>query len=105
MPQSARPTYAYVGCFTVSPGTTKNGHGHGISVYRIDENTAAWSLMQVCSGFPHPGFLVVNRTETCLYSAHGNCAQISAYAIDRQSGKLTFLNSQPTDGHNGHHLA
>ena len=104
MSQAAHPTFAYVGCFTVSPGARKTGNGKGISVYRIDRDTQAWTLVQVCATLPHPAFLALNRDKTALYSAHGDGVQISAYSIDRRTGKLTFLNHQPTRGHNGHHL-
>jgi 6-phosphogluconolactonase len=105
MPQFEHPTYAYTGCNTVKDAAArKTGNGNGISVYRIDSRTRAWTLVQVCEALPNPGFLVINRSETFLYSAHGDFGELSAYAIDRQSGKLTFVNQQPTDGHNSRHL-
>ena len=100
----AHPTFAYIGCDTVNPGARKTGNGNGISVYRIDQTTKAWMPVQVCATLPNPGFLAINRAETRLYASHGDHDRISSYSIDRQTGKLTFLNQRPTDGHNSRHL-
>jgi 6-phosphogluconolactonase (cycloisomerase 2 family) len=55
--------------------------------------------------FPDPSFVIVDRQGRCLYSAHGDGTQATAYQIDPATGRLTVLNWQPTGGRNGVHLA
>lgn len=95
------PMFAYVGCFTTKE---RNARGKGISVYRIDQSTGAWTLVQVLETIPNPQFISFDREQKFLYSAHGDGTEIGAYAIDRRTGKLEFLNQQPTGGKNAPHL-
>src|SRR5262245_59615256 len=82
------PSFAYVGCFTRQKN---DGHGEGISVFRIEQSTGAWDLIQTVDTLPSPGFLAVNPQKRILYSAHGDGAQLSTYAIDG-AGKLELIN-------------
>ena len=95
------PMFAFVGCFTTKE---RNARGKGISVYRIDQSTGAWTSVQVLETIPNPQFISFDREQKFLYSAHGDGTEIGAYAIDRQTGKLEFLNQQPTGGKNAPHL-
>ncbi len=95
------PTFIYIGCFT----TRKRGaKGDGISVYRMDGPAGEWKLVQVLPTVENPQFIAFDRQQKFLYSVHGDGTEVSAYAIDRASGKITFLNKQPTDGVNSTHL-
>ena len=95
------PMFVYIGCFT----TRKRGaKGDGISVYRVDQPAGAWTLTQVLETVPNPQFICFDHRHRFLYSVHGDGTEVSAYVIDRQSGKLTFLNKQPTNGVNSTHL-
>ena len=90
-------TFAYVGCFTTEK---RKARGKGISVFRIDQDTGAWTLVEVYDTIPNPHYLALDRTQRFLYSAHGDSSDVCAYAVDRQTGMLTFLNKQPTEGNN-----
>jgi 6-phosphogluconolactonase (cycloisomerase 2 family) len=94
---TARAGFAYVGCFT---SQERKARGKGISVYQIDRATEAWTLLQIHETLPNPQFISFDRERHFLYSAHGDGTEIGAYAIDRQTGKLGSLNSQPTGGRN-----
>ena len=48
---------AYTGSFTTRK---RKANGKGISVYRIDPATAAWSLIEVFETIPNPGFLAMD---------------------------------------------
>jgi 6-phosphogluconolactonase len=96
------PLFAYVGSFTTKE---RNARGDGINVYEIDAVSGAWSHIQHVADFVNPSFLVVDRAQRFLYSAHGDLTEISAFAIDRSSGKLGFLNRQSSGGKNPAHLA
>jgi len=91
----------YVGSYT-SPA---RGHGEGISVYGRSLESGPWSLVQVLKELADPSFLIIDRQGRCLYSAHGDGTQATAYRIDQATGRLSVLNQQPTGGTNGVHLA
>ena len=96
--------FAYVGCFTTAH---RKARGRGISVYRIDESSGAWSLVEVFETIANPGFVALDSKQRFLYAAHGDGDTVSAYAIeviDTQTRKLKFLNQQPSSGDNGPHL-
>jgi 6-phosphogluconolactonase len=92
-----KPKFAYVGCFTTEK---RKARGKGVAVFRIDPATGAWTLVDACDAIPNPHYVCLDHTQRFLYSAHGDSSEIGAYAIDAQTGKLTFLNKQPTDGDN-----
>jgi 6-phosphogluconolactonase (cycloisomerase 2 family) len=93
------PAFMYVGSYT----SEARGHGDGISVYRREAK--GWTLVQVFKEFADPSFLALDRQGRCLYSAHGDGTQATAYRIDPTSGRLSVINQQPTGGRNGVHLA
>ena len=93
--------FAYVGCFTTAH---RKARGRGISVYRIDASSGTWSLIEVFETIPNPGYVALDSKHRFLYASHGDGAEVSAYAIDQPSGKLKYLNRQPSSGDNGPHL-
>ena len=92
------PMFAYVGCYT---SKERNGKGEGITVYRIDPATGQWSEVQVVRELVNPSWLTLDRQQCFLYAAHGDGGEATAFAIDRDGGRLSLLNRQPTDGRNG----
>ncbi|HET8522591.1 MAG TPA: beta-propeller fold lactonase family protein, partial [Thermomicrobiales bacterium] len=94
--------FAYVGCYTESGGS---GRGQGISVYEVDPELGRWSAGRLAAATDNPSFLTVDPRGEHLYCVHGgNFSEISAFAIDRSTGDLTPLNSQPSGGRNPVHL-
>lgn len=94
--------YAYVGSRTTRE---RNARGEGISVFRVEAGTGALEPVQVVGDLVNPSFLALNRRGDRLYSVHGDMSDISAFAVDRASGRLTFINRQSTHGKNPVHLA
>lgn len=94
--------YAYVGSRTTRE---RNARGDGISVYRVDAATGALQLTQLVKDLVNPSFLAINRNGDRLYTVHGDLSDISAFAVDKPSGKLEFINRQSTQGKNPVHLA
>src|SRR4029077_14363684 len=88
------------GCFTSGQ---RNAKGKGISVYRIDAG-GAWTHVQTLETVPNPQFIAFDRQKRFLYSVHGDGSEVSAYAIDKASGQIKLLNTQPTKGNNSTHL-
>ena len=91
--------FAYVGCYTTPD---RNGRGQGIQVYRMDPASGAWTHIQLLADVPNPSFLALDHKQRHLYCVHGGdtYSQVSAFAIDSGSGKLTPLGSQPSGGRN-----
>jgi 6-phosphogluconolactonase (cycloisomerase 2 family) len=86
--------FAYVGCYTTPD---RDGRGKGINVYEMDPQRGTWTHVQLLDGVDNPSWLTVGPGGQHLYSVHGGdfCNEVSAYAIDRESGKLTPLGAQP----------
>jgi 6-phosphogluconolactonase len=93
---TTRPKFAYVGCFT---SEKRKARGKGVGVFRID-GSGAWIFVQACDALRNPHYVCLDHTQRFLYSAHGDSSELCAYAIDDDTGELTPLNKQSTDGDN-----
>lgn len=94
--------YAYVGSRTTRE---RNARGEGISVFKVDPDTAALERIQVLGGLENPSFLTMSTRGDRLYTVHGDTTQVSAYAVDTTAGTLTALNTEETGGKNPVDLA
>jgi 6-phosphogluconolactonase (cycloisomerase 2 family) len=95
------PTWMYVGSFTGEG----RGHGEGLTVFHRRGDADRWQRVQVVKDLADPSFVIVDRQARCLYSAHGDGTQATAFRIEQAGGRLSVLNQQPTGGRNGVHLA
>src|ERR1051325_3543596 len=87
----ATALFAYVGAFTTPE---RKGHGGGINVYRVDPASSAWShdkLLEIAN----PSFLALDRAQRFLYAVHADLDEVSAYAIDKQTGHITGSTDNP----------
>ncbi len=91
--------FVYVGCYTTPD---RAGTGAGINVYRIDRDSGAWAHVQLLRGVANPSFLALDPTRRFLYAVHGgnDFSAVSAFAIARETGRLTFLDTQQCGGRN-----
>ncbi len=96
------PMYAYVGSRTTRE---RNARGEGISVYKVDQEEGTLALVQVVKDLVNPSFLALNKAGDRLYTVHGDKSEVSAFSVDKASGKLAFLNQQSCEGKNPVHLA
>jgi len=94
--------FAYVGCFTTAQ---RYARGEGIHVYRVDLESGKWDHVQLVGDLVNPSFLAMGRDQRFLYSVHGDEGYATSFSINRESGKLAFLNRADTGGRNGVHLA
>ena len=94
--------YAYVGCRTTRE---RHARGDGINVFKVDQKSGALEPVQLVKDLVNPSFLALNRSGDVLYTVHGDMSEVSALAVDKTSGKLTFLNTRSTQGKNPVHLA
>lgn len=93
---------AYVGARTTRE---RNARGDGLNVCRVDAETGAWTHVQLVDGLVNPSFLAFDRTQRFLYAVHGDRTDITAFAIEPDTGRLAVLNRQTTEGGNPVHLA
>jgi 6-phosphogluconolactonase len=97
------PRFAYLGCYTTPD---RNGHGQGINVYRADPESGNLTSVQRIDGEENPSFFAIEPRQRFLYTVHGGeINQVSAFAIDRATGRLTLLNRQSSHGANPVYLA
>ena len=95
---TGQQAWVYVGTYT-----TKGSEG--IYVYRLDLTSGALTLVSVMTGIDNPSFLALHPQGRYLYAvneigefAGQPCGAVSAFARDSQTGKLTFLNQQSSQG-------
>jgi 6-phosphogluconolactonase (cycloisomerase 2 family) len=100
-PNRTTALFAYVGAFTTPE---RKGHGGGINVYRVDPTSGAWSHEQLLE-IVNPSFLTLDRAQRFLYAVHADLEEVSAYAIDKENGRITALNRQSCGGKNPVHLS
>lgn len=94
--------YAYVGSRTTRE---RNARGDGITVYRLDQANGSLEQVQVVGDLVNPSFLALNRAGDRLYTVHGDLDEVSAFTVDKVTGRLAFLNRQRCEGKNPVHLA
>lgn len=101
-PRRNTPMYAYVGSRTTRE---RNARGEGITVYKVDQEAGTLALVQVVKDLVNPSFLALNKAGDRLYTVHGDLTEVSAFSVDKATGKLTFINRQSCEGKNPVHLA
>lgn len=86
-------------------GTYTGPKSKGIYAYRLDAKSGALESLGLAAEATSPSFVAIHPTEKFLYAANEVDASggkrsgaVSAFSIDQQSGKLTLLNQQPSDG-------
>ena len=92
-------------------GTYTRGGSKGIYIYRLDLSSGALESAGVVSGLDNPSFLAIHPEQGHLYAVNEVRSFVgkpsgaaSAFAIDRGTGHLTFLNQQASVGSGPCHL-
>lgn len=96
----------YVGTYTGAKSTSK-----GIYAFRFDEKTGALTPLGLVAETRSPSFLALHPSGKFLYAVNEvndvgeeKGGSVSAFTIDRATGALTLLNTQPTRGAHPCHL-
>jgi len=98
--------WLYIGTYTGAPGAF-GSNGMGIYLCELNLSTGALTVLRlvgpvVTTGIAtnSPSTLALDPTRTHLYAGneYGPPGAVTAYSIDRLTGNLTRLNSQPTKG-------
>jgi 6-phosphogluconolactonase len=94
---------------TLYVGTYTSGKSEGIYGYRLGQNGQLVRFGSFKS--PNPSFLAIDRSKRYLYAVNEvgeflgkPSGGVSAFAIDRMTGNLRFLNEQPSLGADPCHL-
>jgi 6-phosphogluconolactonase len=101
----SHPLIACVGSRTTRE---RRARGEGISVFAVDAASGALQLIQVWGDLVNPSYLALSKPRhgsRFLYCVHGDRSEVSAFAMERRSGTLRFINRRSTEGHNPVHLA
>jgi 6-phosphogluconolactonase len=103
--QSGGQALVYVGTYT-------RGESEGIYVYRMDPSSGALEFSSKATGIENPSFLDIDPSRRFLYAVSeigGSSSKpegaVNAYSIAPGSGRLTYLNQQPTLGDGPCHLS
>ena len=105
---ASRRVVAYAGTYSSPAGS---GRGEGIHILEMDPASGALAQRDVLKTASNPSFLTLDRTRTHLYAANEVAAPetgagtISAYSIDRPSGRLTLLNTVSSEGAGPAHMS
>ena len=106
VPARAATERAYIGTYTAEPGE-KQPHNHGEGIYLVDVDTVTGMLSHplLVARTPSPSWITLSPDGKFLYAGNeiGNfngseSGSVSAFAIDRASAKLTFLNAVNSEG-------
>jgi 6-phosphogluconolactonase len=111
MAGTSESAFVYVGGYTHFPPNAR-GNGEGLEIFRLDRSTGQLTHLASERPVENPAFLTIDATERYLYAVNSSPSidgqpggAVSAFAIDRTSGSLTFLNRQPTAGPGPCHLS
>ncbi len=84
--------------FRVYLGTYTGPESKGIYQCELNLKDASLSPATLAGESSSPSFLAFHPNKKFLYAVNESDATISGFAIDPLTGKLTFLNSQPSQG-------
>lgn len=89
----------YIGTYTSS------GKSEGIYVHKFNTETGELKYLLTVKKVAEPSFLTIDKSGTYLYAVNElleyegkKSGAVSAFAIDRKTGNLQFLNRQPSLG-------
>jgi len=106
---SAQSYYLLIGTYTnkgsnnATPPQDSTG-SKGIYVYRWDATTGRASLLSHTDGVVNPSYLEIAPDKQHVYAVTDSRTQaigsVSAFRLDREKGRLEFINKQPSGGAN-----
>jgi 6-phosphogluconolactonase len=104
-PRVAAQRIVYIGTYT---GETSKG----IYAFRFDDGSGELTPIGLVAETPSPSFLIASADGRFVYAVNelqtfGGAASgsVTAFSVDRTTGKLIELNAQPTEGTGPCHLA
>src|SRR5215831_9860503 len=106
VPAAGKQYFTYWGTYTTSLPRFASGESKGIYVSRLDSETGELSIPELAAETKSPSYLAVHPTGRFLYAVNelGDddsetaAGYMTAFSIDRQTGKLKELNRNSTRG-------
>ena len=93
-------------------GTYTGAKSKGIHAFRFNQATGALTPIGLVAETPSPSWLMLHPSGQYLYAANevdnfdaDKSGSVTAFRIDRATGALTLLNTQPSKGAHPCHLA
>ena len=110
---AGRTILAYVGTYSSPQGPEgSKGNGEGIYLFHMNPATGALAQHELFASDANPAWLSFDPSRTRLYSANEitnfegtNSGSVSAFSIDRASGRLKRLNTVSSQGAGPAHLS
>jgi 6-phosphogluconolactonase len=83
-------------------GTYTTGKSQGIYVYHFDTETGKVTYQDKVTGVNNPSYIAISNDRKFVYSVNEVGAErtgsVSAFSFDAKTGKLVFINKQPSIG-------
>ena len=103
---ATRPLLLYWGTYTEGGGQFGNGTSKGIYVSRMETETGRITEPELAVECANPSWLAIHPNGRYLYAVNERMGlagkvdpgEVSAFSIDRKSGKLTEINRVPSQG-------
>ena len=106
----------YVGTYTCpilfGGGKIFEGKGKGIYLLELDLHTGDLNFLETFTNIVNPSYLAINNKNSFLYAVNElkefqgkPSGSVSSFKISETSGKLTYVNKQPTNGTDPCHVA
>jgi 6-phosphogluconolactonase (cycloisomerase 2 family) len=104
---------AYVGTYSSPKGPEgSKGYGKGIHMFEMNPSTGVLTPREVFAGDANPSWLAFDPSRTHLYAANETdtyqgalSGSVSAFSVDRSSGRLRLLNTVSSQGAGPAHLS
>jgi 6-phosphogluconolactonase len=84
--------------YRVYLGTYTDKESKGIYQCELSLEDGSLSAATLAAQTKDPSFIALHPRKSLLYAVNEGQAAVSAFAVDDRTGKLTFLNSQPSQG-------
>lgn len=94
--------YAYIGSRT---SKQRHAQGKGITICEVNTQTGELIVKKIIGDLVNPSYLAISHSKQFLYVTHGDSNEVSAFAIDLQSGDLSLIDNLHCGGRNPVHLA
>ena len=99
----------FIGTYTdpvlFGTGEVMHGKGEGIYAFRLDPSSGTMRPVSKISGVTNPSYLAIDGTRRFLYAVNElktyedrSSGTVSAFAVERDTGRLSLLNKQLTHG-------
>lgn len=108
-----QPVLAYAGTYSSPQGPEgSKGRGEGIYLFEVNRSTGVLTQRELFPNGSNPAWLALNPARTHLYSANetatyqgGSSGSVSAYSVDRATGRLSLVNTVSSEGAGPCHLS